>query len=408
MPPLPEGDHASTPDQTDVLLARYRSQVKPRGEEIRIRIRIARGADAVKKRARALKLRHDVSSLWTAMNSQLENLGTLAITHRPPSVDISSEVAELSQVQGELSQHQVTIASLRQGAGGRSVVKQIEGEVARLRDRQREVAIAIGRKVTAARPDLPGAAGSYSALDRVQSSLTTAEAELAEIEKEIGPSGLLSGLGVGEAGTIGTIASPAALALALLLFFLPWITVSCQNEKTGEIKVLSQSGLQTCYAGTSSEQPDVGRRPAGGNSPGAGVKDPSPALLILVYAVAVAAGLALSVAVAMGNVRLRKWVVACSAAACCVLTMQMMLGFPVESWIKGLPQQLAQHRNAMTLDDQMGMAMVVGAVESGAIIVRYTFFLWMSWLVALAPAVVVGGEEWLLRGRANRPPPEHA
>ena len=62
----------------------------------------------------------------------------------------------------------------------------------------------------------------------------------------------------------------------------------------------------------------------------------------------------------------------------------------------------------MTLDDQMGMAMVVGAVESGAIIVRYTFFLWMSWLVALAPAVVVAGEEWLLRSRASRSPPEYA
>ena len=185
MPPLPEGDHVSTPDETDVLLARYRSQVKPRGEEIRKRI--AQGADAVKKRARALKLRHDVSSLWTAVNSQLENLGTLAITHRPPTVDISSEVAELSQVQRELSQHQVTIDSLRQGAGGRSVVKQIEGEVARLRDRQREAVIAIGRKVAAARPDMPERGGTYSALDRVQSSLTAAEAELAEIEKEIGP-----------------------------------------------------------------------------------------------------------------------------------------------------------------------------------------------------------------------------
>ena len=53
MPPLPAGDHASTPDEADVLLARYRSQVKPRGEEIGKRI--AQGADAVKKRARALE-----------------------------------------------------------------------------------------------------------------------------------------------------------------------------------------------------------------------------------------------------------------------------------------------------------------------------------------------------------------
>ena len=176
MPPLPDGGQVPTADATDALLATYRSQMKPRGEEIGRRI--AQGADAVKKRARAMKLRHDVSSLWTAVNSQLENLGTLAITHRPPSVDMSSEIAELSQVQRELAQHQVTMDSLRQGAGGRSVVKQIEGEVARLRDRQREAVIAIGRKVAAARPDMPGAAGTYSAIDRVQSSLTPAEAAL--------------------------------------------------------------------------------------------------------------------------------------------------------------------------------------------------------------------------------------
>ena len=188
MPPLPQDGQIPAADATDALLATYRSQMKPRGEEIGRRI--AQGADALKKRARALKLRHDVSSLWTAVNSQLENLGTLAITHRPPSVDMSSEIAELSQVQRELAQHQVTMDSLRQGAGGRSVVKQIEGEVARLRDRQREAVIAIGRKVAAARPDMPSAAGTYSALDRVQSSLTAAEAALAEIEREIGPTGL--------------------------------------------------------------------------------------------------------------------------------------------------------------------------------------------------------------------------
>ena len=227
MPPLPEGNHLSTPDETDVLLARYRSQVKPRGEEIRKRI-----AQALmpSRREHGVKLRHDVSSLWTAVNSQLENLGTLAITHRPPTVNISSEVAELSQIQRELSEHQVTIDSLRQGTGGRSVVKQIEGEVARLRDRQREAVIAIGRKVALARPDMPSAAGTYSALDRVQSSLTAAEAELAGIEKEIGPSGLVGALSFGEAGTVGKITSPSAFAFALFLFFLPWLTVSCQNQ----------------------------------------------------------------------------------------------------------------------------------------------------------------------------------
>ena len=50
----------------------------------------------------------------------------------------------------------------------------------------------------------------------------------------------------------------------------------------------------------------------------------------------------------------------------------------------------------------MGLAMFVGAVESGAVIVRYTVFLWLSLLLALAPAIVAAGEEWLFRSRANR------
>jgi hypothetical protein len=62
----------------------------------------------------------------------------------------------------------------------------------------------------------------------------------------------------------------------------------------------------------------------------------------------------------------------------------------------------------MALDDQMGMAVVAGAVESGAIIVRYTVFLWLSLLVAFAPALVAAGEEWLLHSRANRSLPEYA
>ena len=169
---------------------------------------------------------------------------------------------------------------------------------------------------------------------------------------------------------------------------------------------MSQSGLQTCYAGASSDQPDVRKRPADGKSPGAGIKDPSPALLMILYAAAVVTGLSLSVAVFMGNERLRKWVITCSAAAFCLLAMQLMLGFPVESWIRELPRKLTEQGNSMTLDDKMGMAMVVAAVESGAIIVRYTVFLWLSLLVALAPAIVAAGEEWLLRSRTSGSRPE--
>lgn len=389
---------ASNPDETEIMLAGYRTQVKSRGEEEFIK-RIASGADALKKRARALKLRHDVSSLWTAVNSQLENLGTLAITHRPPSVDMSSELSELSQVQRELAQRQVTADSLRQGAGGRSVVKQIEGEMARLRDRQREAIIAIGRKVAAARPDMPSAVGTYSALDRVQSALTTAEVALAELEREIGPTGFMGGLSFGEVGAIGKIVSLSAFMLAVLLFFFPWLTLSVHGKPDSmignmDIKILSQSGFQTSYAGVSSDFPDSGPNPAG-------LKDPAAALLMILYALVVAGGLAMSASAMLGKDTLRKWVILCSAAAFCLLTLQVLLGFPVETWLKGLPGQLAKAKDSMSFNQQMGMAMFVGAVESGVVIVRYTVFLWLSLLVALAPAIVAAGEELLLRGYLN-------
>jgi hypothetical protein len=64
-------------------------------------------------------------------------------------------------------------------------------------------------------------------------------------------------------------------------------------------------------------------------------------------------------------------------------------------------ETVARQEGSMNFD----AAMVAGMVQGGAIRVTYTFFLWLSWLVALAPVVVVVGEEWLLRSRASRPPP---
>ena len=109
--------------------------------------------------------------------------------------------------------------------------------------------------------------------------------------------------GIAEGATVAKIISPSAFALALVLFFLPWITVSCRNKNTGGdiIKVLSQSGLQTCYAGASSEQPDSNRNWSVAKSPNTGNNAPTPAFLMILYGAAVAAGLALSVAVVMGN-----------------------------------------------------------------------------------------------------------
>ncbi len=385
MPPLPQDGAAPSEDLTGTLLAMSRSQTTRRGEGIWKRIML--GVDAFKRRTRTLKLRHEVSSLKRALESQLENLGTLALTHRPANVDISQQIAELSQLQRQLGEQEVTRDALRQGAGGGSVRKQIEGEIARLRDRQRQVLIAIGRKVAAARPDMPGAAGTYSALDRVQSSLTAAEAALAELEREIGPTGIFG------------ILSPSAFALAVVLLFFPWVTVSCRDEMGMEREFLSQSGLQACYGGVSfspeveqerkrSEQPPLGKKgpslqtPLSETSfilpeqPPPGKKGPSPAWLVILYTATIGIGLSLSVPMCMGNEQLRKWVIICSVVAFCLLAIQMIVGFPVD-------RELKQE------------------IPPVALVVRYTIFLWLSLLVVLAPGLVAAGEEWWFRRRAS-------
>ncbi len=221
-PPIPDeaevGAASGQPRSGADVLAGYRRRSKPAGEQIRERL--TRGVDAVRKRTLALKLQHEVNSLQTAVDGQFEILGTLALTHRPSVVDVGAEIAELSQIQEELARKETTIESLRQTTGGGSAVKELKQESAQLRDRQQAVMIAIGRKASTARPEMPGAAGPYTALDRLQSSLDAKHAELKGVEDEIGP------LWDVKRGRFGALKKPAMIfgvaAAGLILVYLLW------------------------------------------------------------------------------------------------------------------------------------------------------------------------------------------
>ena len=183
--PLPTPGHINGVDREFDILARYRRRSRPWGE--RIKEIFTLGLHGIKKRSLALKLQHEVNSLRTARDGQLEILGTLILTHRPPTVNVQSDMVELSHIQNELAQRETTIESLHQTKGGGATVKELKLEAAQLRNRQQAMMVAIGKKAWTARPEMPGAAGAYAALDRVQSSLAAKQGELKVVADAIGP-----------------------------------------------------------------------------------------------------------------------------------------------------------------------------------------------------------------------------
>lgn len=167
-----------------------------------------------------MKLQREITSLRIAIDGQLELLGTLALAHRPPTVDARAEVAELSQIQEEQAKKETTIDSLRQTKGGGSAVKELKLEASQLRDRQSVLMIAIGRKALAARAEMPSAAGAYTALDRLQSSLEANESELKVVVDAIGPLWHVKG------GRLYTLSKPAmvvgTIGGGLIVLYLLW------------------------------------------------------------------------------------------------------------------------------------------------------------------------------------------
>lgn len=175
-PPIPSGRS---------LVAGYEQGSKPRGPGIKARFMSA--LTSAKKRAKALKFRHDVSNLEIALEGQQENLGKLAVEHQPSGLDIGPHVAAISSIQQELGQKQATLDSLQQTKGSSSVVKELKKQIADLRRQQRDEMIAIGQQTETVKPDLPDVGGSYSAIAQLRTSLEAKRAELDSLDAELGP-----------------------------------------------------------------------------------------------------------------------------------------------------------------------------------------------------------------------------
>ncbi len=173
MPPLPKGmpplpntavESGRVKDAGEIL-AGYQSGSKPSGPTVKEQLN--KGVGTLKKKAIAAKIKHDINNLQTAMDGQLETLGTLTLTHRPSSVDVANEIAELSRIQDELAAKEATIDTLSRTKGSHSVVKELKSEIAERRNRQKAAMIAIGKKSANIRPEMPGAVSAYSEVDPI-------------------------------------------------------------------------------------------------------------------------------------------------------------------------------------------------------------------------------------------------
>ena len=125
--------------------------------------------------------------------------------------------------------------------GSGAVVKELNKEAAQLHIRQKAAMVAIGRKALGVRPDMPGAAGCYAALDRLHSSLAARQGELKAIEDEIGPAWHTSGMSLG--ATKRPLLLVGAAAGGLLVVCLLWKLLAATLSATG----LLGSGYQVDY-----------------------------------------------------------------------------------------------------------------------------------------------------------------
>ena len=221
-PPPPTATEAKSAQD---ILSGYQATSQDPSAAHEVGGKIKAGAKSIKKRAQAIKLKRDVHNLQNALKQQMEILGTLTLQHQPEKVQITAELNKLSQIQNQLSEKQTTLSSLQQTSGSKKVVKQMKQEIHQLQGRQKELMVAIGIKTDAARPDLPGVAGNYGAIDQLRSTLQPKQAELEQLQAEIGP--------IADKETLSSASSLArkyapisigAIAAILILYFgIGWI-----------------------------------------------------------------------------------------------------------------------------------------------------------------------------------------
>jgi hypothetical protein len=125
--------------------------------------------------------------------------------------------------------------------------------------------------------------------------------------------------------------SASAMLLALLLFPLPWINLSCGEHTPGKARKVyftaTQSGFQATYGGASYQQGTMTERQARAKAGRRQEKGGAP--LLVIYAILLAVGIVASFKMKAGVHRLKTQATS-SAAALAVLLAQMALGFPLE------------------------------------------------------------------------------
>jgi hypothetical protein len=186
----------------------------------------ARLVEAVKKPIHVAQLRRQVGGLQQALDAAWEKLGMLAIGHRSFHPHLRTELPELSALQRQVSEKQSMADSLRQAKGSNAVLKEVEAELAELRDRQRRLMIAVGQKAEASTPDIPDGPAHYAAVQRLRSSLESAERELLGIEGVTRvPAGRLGGGGSDflSRAKMPLMAVGAVLAVILVLWGGWWL-----------------------------------------------------------------------------------------------------------------------------------------------------------------------------------------
>ncbi|MFO7902360.1 MAG: hypothetical protein R6U98_06860 [Pirellulaceae bacterium] len=128
----------------------------------------------------------ELKKLDKAVSDQLEILGQLTLQHRPDGLDTSEEIAQLGQVREDLGEKQATRDALKQSSSTGAAVKELNAEMARFKEREKSLMIAIGEKAMAVRPAMPGGAAHYSAVDQLRSSRASKSQQLEEIQGQIG------------------------------------------------------------------------------------------------------------------------------------------------------------------------------------------------------------------------------
>jgi hypothetical protein len=195
------------------------------------------------------------------------------------------------------------------------------------------------------------------------------------------------------------IGSLSAFVLALLLFPLPWVQVSCvQTNKT----IATQSGFEAIYGGMSSPMEKAAQRAKDellSNLRKQGVKvnesqfasqasedgpDSHWSFLMLLFLFVVLGGIIANVVIRVPKQR-RLMALGCGGLLVLLLLLQMVIGFPLADSVAD-----AVGKNAT---DTAALAAAASMIDVG-----YTAWYWLAFLVAWVCVAVPGGEFLVAKG----------